>query len=121
MPKFMRVPWVRWQSFRIRGVVREQESGRPVARLLVKAFDKDVVRDDFLGACETDESGAFEIRFTDADFKDALESHPDLYLCVFVPGGEEPIHDTSCEIRHDASHDEHFEIDIPKAALPASA
>ena len=50
---------------------------------------------------------------TDADFKDLLESHPDIYLCVFVPGDPEPIVDTSCEVRENASHEEYFELEVP--------
>lgn len=119
MPKFLPVPWIRWQRFRIEGVVREAESGRPLAGLVVCAFDKDVVKDDYLGETETDEAGRFEIRFTDADFKDALESRPDLYLCIFAHGRLGPVHDTSYEIRRNASDDEYYEIAIPRAALAA--
>ncbi len=121
MPKFLPVPWIRWQRFRVGGVIREKESGRPLQGLVVSAFDKDLVSDDYLGEAETDESGSFEIRFSDADFKDAVESQPDLYLCVFVPGTREPVHDTSYEIRNDASPDEHYDIEISKAALAAGA
>jgi hypothetical protein len=118
MPKFLPVPWIRWQRFRVAGVVRESESGRPLRDLLVRAFDKDLVQDDFLGESETDAGGRFEIRFTDADFKDAVESRPDLYLCVFVPGVDEPVHDTSYEIRKDAGRQEYYEIAIPRSSLP---
>ncbi len=117
MPKFLSVPWMRWQRFRVTGVIREQESGRPLRGLLVRAFDKDLIRDDYLGEAETDGSGRFEIRFSDADFKDAVESQPDLYLCVFVPGRDEPVHDTSFAIRRDASNDEHYEIGISRSSL----
>ena len=120
MPKFIPVPWVRWQRFRVGGTVREKETGRPLGGLLVCAFDKDALRDDYLGEAETDESGTFEIRFTDADFKDALESQPDLYLCVFVPGTKEAVYDSSFEVRRNASDDEYYEIQIASASLAAS-
>ncbi len=121
MPQFLPVPWIRWQRFRVEGVIREKESGRPLPGLVVSAFDKDLVSDDYLGEAETDESGSFEIRFSDADFKDAIESQPDLYLCVFVPGTREPVHDTAYAIRKNASADEHYEIEIPEAALSAAS
>jgi carotenoid cleavage dioxygenase len=120
MPTFLPVPWVRWSRFRVSGVIREKESGEPIPGLVVCAFDKDVVKDDYLGECETDEQGGFEIRFTDADFKDAVESQPDLYLCVLSPGKLGPIHDTSYTIRRNASQDEFYEIEIGRAVLEAA-
>jgi hypothetical protein len=117
MPKFLPVPWIRWQRFRVEGVVREQETGRPLTGLLVCAYDKDVIQDDYLGGAETDANGCFEIRFTDADFKDAMESRPDLYLCVFAPGVREPVHDTSFVIRRNAGEEEYYDIEIPRSGL----
>jgi carotenoid cleavage dioxygenase len=120
MPSFLPVPWIRWQRFVVDGVVREQESGRPLSGLVVCAFDKDLIKDDYLGECETDAAGRFEIRFTDADFKDAMESRPDIYLCVFAPGTREPVHDTSLALRKDAGDEEHYELAIPRGSLPES-
>jgi hypothetical protein len=118
MPRFLPVPWYRWQRFRIEGVVREKESGRPLPGFTVRAFDQDVLRDDHLGDALTDADGRFEIRFSDVQFKDVLESHPDLYLCVFAPGVVEPVQDTSSHVRQDASQVERFEIEVPRALLP---
>ena len=120
MPKFLPVPWMRWKRFRVSGVIREAGSHAPIQGLLVCAYDKDVVKDDYLGESETDADGAFEIRFTDADFKDVVESQPDLYLCVFVPGNGEPVHDTSYVIRRNASNDEVYEIEIPADVVAAA-
>ena len=86
MPSFLPVPWVTWQRFCVAGVVRERETRRPLQGLVVCAYDKDLITDDYLGECATDGEGRFEIRFTDADFKDAVETRPDLYLCVFERG-----------------------------------
>ena len=117
MPDFLQVPWLQWKRFIVSGVVREAESGRAVPGLLVNAFDQDLVKDDYLGQCETDADGRFEIRFTDADFKDVVESRPDLYLCVIAPGSREPVHDTRYEVRENADREEFFEIEIPRTAL----
>ena len=117
MPKFIPVPWIRWQRYRITGFVRELGSERPLPDLRIAAYDKDLVKDDFLGEATTDASGAFEIRFTDADFKDLVESKPDIYLCVFCGDRFEPIHDTRFEIRENASHEEHFELRVPAGSL----
>ena len=121
MPDFMRVPWYRWKRYRIDGVVREQQSGRPVSGLLVRAFDKDVIRDDHLGDTTTDAEGRFTILFNDAAFKDVFEERPDIYLCIFASGRSEPVHDTSYEIRQNAGHEEYFEIEIASTELPSCA
>ncbi len=118
MPRFLPVPWIRWQRYRVAGVIHEEGTGRPLEGLRVAAFDKDVVKDDFLGEAMTDAEGRFEIRFTDADFKDLLESQPDIYLCVFRPDAPaEAILDTSWDVRENASPDEHFELTAPPSSL----
>lgn len=121
MPEFVPVPWIRGQDFRVKGVVRELDTGHPLPGLVVAAFDRDFVDDDFLGESETDAAGRFEIHFTDAEFKDVIESQPDLYLCVFRPGTKQPIHDTSYAVRKDAGADEHYDIAIPRAQLAEGA
>ena len=117
MPKFLPIPWIQWKRHRVWGVVVEAETGRPLQGLLVNALDKDVLMDDFLGQCETDAEGKFEIRFTDADFKDFGETKPDIYLTVFAADSSEPIADTSYAVRENASQEEYFELEIPRAAL----
>lgn len=120
MPDTVPVPWIRWQRYRVAGVVRERESGDPLAGLMVLAFDKDIVSDDFLGECETDAEGRFEIRFTDQAFKDVIETHPDIYLSVFVRGTREPIHDTEHDIRQNAGRDEFFDVEVGRNELAKS-
>jgi carotenoid cleavage dioxygenase len=118
VPKFVPVPWFRWNRYVVEGVIREQESGRPIPGLRVTAFDEDVIRDDHLGDAVTDAEGRFEIHFSDHDFKDVLESNPDIYLCIFAEGAAEPLHDTSFEVRRNASNHEVYEIAIPRERLP---
>ena len=113
MPRSLPIPWLQWKRYRVEGVVRDAESATPVAGLRVCAFDKDLVYDDFLGECETDAEGRFAIGFTDADFKDMVESKPDLYLSVFRPGDSEPIADTRGELRENAERLEIYEITVP--------
>lgn len=114
MSRLIPIPWMQWKTHRVSGVVLEHGSRQPLPGLMVNAFDKDVIQDDYLGQCETDAEGRFEIRFTDADFKDFGEAHPDIYLSVFERGRPAPVHDTSHAVRHEASDDEFFEILIAK-------
>jgi hypothetical protein len=106
--------------FRVFGVVREAESGRPLPGLSVRAFDKDVVSDDELGAATTGPDGRFELAFTELAFRDVFEQRPDLYFRVFAaPGGRE-LHSTRDRVMWNAKGDEDVAIAIPRAALPGS-
>jgi hypothetical protein len=102
--------------FRVTGRVVEQESGRPLAGLVVRAFDKDLLFDDRLGEARTDAGGRFEIVFTEVQFMDAYETRPDVYVSVFDAKGARLLHTTRREVRRDVTTDEHFEIRIPVAA-----
>ncbi len=57
-------------------------------RLVVRAYDKDLIFDDCLGLDVKDSQGRFMIRFTEDVFRDFMELDPDLYLMVYdSPGG----------------------------------
>jgi len=103
------------------GVVCEEGSGRPLEGLLVKAYDKDVFFDDFLGERQTDANGRFEIQFTELDFRDVVEQRPDLYLRIFDPTGKRELYSTIQSVRRNARSEEHFEIAIPATKLQAGA
>ena len=103
------------------GLVCEEGSGRPLEALLVKAYDKDVFFDDFLGERHTDANGRFEIQFTELDFRDVVEQRPDLYLRIFDSTGKRELYSTIRSVRRNARSEEHFEIAIPAAKLQAGA
>lgn len=106
----------------MRGVVEEQETGRPLAELVVRAFDKDLLADDALGYASTDADGRFEIHFQTERFRDFREERPDLYLRVFDRNGTRLLLDTSDAIRRDAKLTEEYRLRIPARALdPRSA
>lgn len=101
-------------AFRVHGSVVEDESGRPLAAMLVRVFDKDVALDDFLGEARSDDAGHFEVVFTEERFKDLVESRPDLYLHVFDPRGARLLHSTEHQVRSNAGRDEFFEVRIAR-------
>jgi len=105
--------------FRVSGVVREEDSERPLAALLVQAYDKDVIFDDFLGSDHTDSNGRFEIQFTELAFRDLIEQRPDVYLRIFDPSGKTELCSTISAVRRNARVEEHFEIAIPAAKIQA--
>lgn len=95
----------------------EEDSGRPLESLLVQAYDKDVVFDDFLGSDHTDVNGRFEIHYTELDFRDVIEQRPDVYLRIFDPSGKTELLSTIKTVRRNARVEEHFEIAIPAAKM----
>jgi hypothetical protein len=96
--------------FRVEGIVEDAETGRALAGLIVRAFDKDLLFDDDLGSCTTDSLGRFLIRFTEDAFRDFAETTPDLYLRVFDSRGEQLLHQTP--VLEDFGSDETFRIRI---------
>lgn len=106
--------------FRIRGSVIEDESGRPLEGLVVRAYDEDILVDDFLGEARTDANGRFEVIFTEVQFMDLYETRPDLYLRVFDPSGARLLRSTEDHVRSNAELTEAFEVRIPRARLSES-
>lgn len=104
-------------TFRVTGVIEEEETGRPLCNLIVRAFDRDLVFDDKLGFTNTDADGRFEIRYGEAEFRDAWESKPDLYLRIYDAEGSRLLHETTDAIRWNASIRERYRIRIPSRAL----
>ena len=104
-------------GFRVWGVVEEAETGRPLPGLVVRAFDRDLVFDDALGFAETDADGGFEIHYRAEDFRDLVESRPDVYLRVYDHAGLRLLYETREQVRRNATGDEHFTLKVPARAL----
>ena len=105
---------------RLYGTVIEEESGRPLEGLLVRAYDKDLIVDDHLGDTHTDASGHFELSYSEAQYRDLHETLPDLYLRIFDPSGKRLLHTTENAVRANAKVVERFEIQIPRTSLTGS-
>jgi carotenoid cleavage dioxygenase len=101
----------------VAGTVVEQESGKPIQGLRVRAFDKDLIFDDKLGDTLTDAQGKFEIRFTEAQFRDFGETTPDLYIRIYDAGGKKLLYTTEKAVRKDSLVREYFDVKIPRAKL----
>ena len=105
---------------RLNGTVIEEESGRPLEGLLVRAYDQDLIVDDHLGDTHTNAAGHFEIEYSEAQFRDLHETLPDLYLRIFDASGKRLLHSTEREVRKNALVVERFDIRIPRAKLGAA-
>jgi len=107
-------------AMRLYGTVTEEESGRPLAGLLVRAYDKDLFKDDHLGDCVTGAAGEFQIQYTEAQYRDLHETLPDLYVRIYDAGGKRLLLSTEKQVRKNALVVERFELRIPKAKLADS-
>ena len=86
-------------TFRIKGVVKEKETGHPLPGLFIKSYDKDLLFDDLLGSAFSDQIGKFDIICELSDFKDFFEKKPDIYFKVFNKDRTSLIHTTKDAIR----------------------
>ncbi len=102
---------------RVIGTVVEEESGKPLEGLRVRAYDKDLVFDDDLGETTTDADGRFEISYTDVQFRDLEETEPDLYLRVYDASGSRLLYSTEKAVRRSALMLEEYDIQIPADKL----
>lgn len=104
--------------YQIWGKILEKESGRGVPNITVKAFDKDMRTDDYLGVGVTDKNGRFEIRYSEKDFRDFIvfDRKPDLYLTIYDWLGTR-IKTTKDKIRYNAKPREGFYIKLPRSVV----
>lgn len=100
-------------TFRIKGKVREAETGSPLPGLFVKSYDKDLLFDDLLGSAITDDRGRFDIVCELSDFRDFFELRPDIYFKVFDSDQETLIHTTRDAVRWGQGRFSEHQIDIP--------
>jgi hypothetical protein len=103
---------------RVLGTIVEQESGKPLQGLRVRAYDKDLVSDDKLGLdATTDAAGKFEISYTEAHFRDLNETEPDIYIRVYDASGKKLLYTTEKAVRWNSKSTEVFDVKISKAKL----
>ncbi|MHC4692048.1 MAG: hypothetical protein ACYS67_04840 [Planctomycetota bacterium] len=100
-------------TFRIKGVVKEKETGFPLPGLFVKSYDKDLLFDDLLGSAITDTQGKFDIISELSDFREFFEKRPDIYFKVFRADRTTLIHNTKNAVRWNQGKISEHEILIP--------
>lgn len=104
---------------RIIGTIVEEESGKPLAGLQVRAFDKDLIFDDKLGTSVTDAKGNFRIDFSSINFSlmQDIDTVPDVYVRVFDASGKKLLFTSEKAIRKQEGVEERFDISISKTKL----
>jgi hypothetical protein len=88
-------------------------AGEPVARVRVRAFDRDRKYDDLLGDTTTDADGGFSIVYHERDVLEAGEGLPELYVRVDDARGNE-LFSSRDSVRAQAGRAEYFEIVLPR-------
>ena len=117
--------WGEYLKFRIKGIITEMESLKPVPNLLVRAYDKDIIYDDLLGTAITAEDGSFVIGFEEKDFKEIFEGAPEIYFVVYGsttvedPSGPEsaPLHEEKNPRLIGEAPDQYYDIQISRQKL----
>jgi hypothetical protein len=106
-------------SYRIAGRITEAETHDGIEGVIVSAFDKDRLRDDFLAEAMTDADGRFAIEYSSGAFAEPLEGGPDLFVTVKTRSGER-IFTTAGAVRFEAGPRQTFQLEIPRDLLVAS-
>lgn len=104
-------------TFRIRGLVKEKESGVPLSGIFIKAYDKDLIFDDLLGAAVSDSNGKFEVVCESEDFQEFFDARPDIYFKAYRADRQTLLRATEEAVRWGAGKVSEFEILIPFANL----
>ena len=99
--------------FKIKGIVREKESGFPLPGLFIKAYDKDLLFSDLLGSAVSNKRGEFDIVSELEDFREFFDVRPDIYFMVYRGDRRTLVHSTEDAVRWRAGRIAEFEIRIP--------
>ncbi len=78
----------RAETLMVRGRVRHQD-GRRLVNAVVRAFDRDLRREELLGETKPDATGHYEIRYARDGFARAEKENADLVVRAFAPDGRE--------------------------------
>ncbi|MCG8575044.1 MAG: hypothetical protein MI810_09195 [Flavobacteriales bacterium] len=104
-------------EFQLSGVVLDHGTGKPLGGVLVKAYDRDLIYDDLVGTCVTDEKGSFKINFNAKDFQEAFDKNPDIYLNIYTRDGKEMLHTSAETVKLKQGIIKDFIIRIPEGKL----
>lgn len=101
------------KKFRLYGKIRNAESGKGIAGLIVEIKDADLFVDEVIGTTKTGRGGAFSVNFPPSTFLPAYREKPDIYLSVKSPGGQ-LIVSTRNDLKTDVESDTEINVDISR-------
>jgi hypothetical protein len=98
----------------VRGRVTDAK-GQGIGGLIVNVFDKDLIYDDRLGQTDTDASGAYSLTYRTEDFRDLIETKPDIYLKVTDQKGK-LLYSTKEAIKYEVGRVEVINMEVGKTS-----
>jgi hypothetical protein len=87
--------------------------GQPLSGYFVTVYDKDFIFDDRLGMTTTDDNGFYTLTYRMKDFRDLIESKPDLYVQVMDSEGG-IVYTSKGKIRFEAGRVETIDVVVGK-------
>jgi hypothetical protein len=96
----------------VRGQITDEE-GRGLSGLTVSVYDKDFFFDDLLGQTVTNEEGNYSFTYYADDFRDLIESNPDIYLKVMDNQGN-LLRSTEEAVRYEAGKIETINLKVKR-------
>jgi protocatechuate 3,4-dioxygenase beta subunit len=87
--------------------------GKPLAGYGVTLYDKDFFFDDRLGMTTTDDTGFYTLSYKTKNFRDLVESNPDIYVQVMDTEGA-VVYTSKGEIRFEAGRIETIDVVVGK-------
>ena len=99
----------------VTGTVTVALTKQPAAGVVVRAFDRDLRSEEFLGEDRTDKDGHYAISYTRAQFARAEKDYADLLVRVFDRDGKELLYEPEVEnIVFNAGAMERFDIELTR-------
>ncbi len=93
--------------------------GRPAANLLVRAYDRDMRSEEFLGECITDKNGKYEIAWVPGQFSERGNKKADIAVKVFTREKKTLLFASDMDaVRFGASSGEEIDITIKAEIKP---
>jgi Chlorophyllase len=104
-------------EFRIRGVVRESDTGRPLPGLRIRPFDRARLFGELLPETTSDDAGAFEMSIGGREAAQISKQRPDLYFEVYDDQGRLVVV-TAEPVRLSARKEQSVTIEVPSHRRP---
>ncbi|MCF6147058.1 MAG: hypothetical protein E3K37_00185 [Candidatus Kuenenia sp.] len=85
-------------------VIDENKNG--IEGLTISVFDKDLFYDDRLGTAKTNKNGYFKVTYRTEDFRDLIETNPDIFITVYEGGNR--VYSIETPVRWESGRREYF-------------